>query len=298
MSIPNYRVVLSFDAERKVFVARAPELEHCTGEGATRGEAVDRVEKEIEAQLQNMQERGQRAPAVPTVPAAIDDSTFTGELTARVSRTLQRELTWQARQEGIDLNHLLGELLAAGLDGRRGPRRSGGRTVDGNSVAGSEGNHRGGNFEDGRGGPSFERPRQGTGARYHGIMDDRANFIEYVRGLEDGPGARPGSAARGGPQRPGGPGPGPGGGGRFQGSAGPSGGGGPGGGDAGRRRRGGRPPGDKRFERGPGGPGGGDRGPGGGDRGGPGGPSGGDRGPGPAAAASGAPARDGDKGEG
>jgi len=38
---------------------------------------------------------------------------------------------------------------------------------------------------------------QGYGQRYHAVMDDRANFIEYVRGLE--PGARgPGGGGGGG----------------------------------------------------------------------------------------------------
>ena len=32
MSTPSYRVTLSFDNERKVFIARAPELAHCHGE--------------------------------------------------------------------------------------------------------------------------------------------------------------------------------------------------------------------------------------------------------------------------
>lgn len=253
MSIPNYRVVLSFDAERKVFVARAPELEHCTGEGATRGEAIDKIEKEIEAQIQNMQERGQR-PA-PAIPAAIDDTTFTGELTARVSRTLQRDLAWQARQEGVDLDHLLGEILAAGLDARRQPRR-GNRAPDGNSIGntgpGHDGNQRShtshGNYDD--------RPRQGYGARYHGIMDDRANFIEYVRGLEaEGHGqGRPANRGHrpGGPGpregRPGGPGPREAQGGDSS-SSGPGNGPGQGANDRDRgRRRGGRNQGGKRWD--------------------------------------------------
>ena len=40
MSKPNYRAVVTFDSERKVFSARAPELEHCSGEGASRAEAI------------------------------------------------------------------------------------------------------------------------------------------------------------------------------------------------------------------------------------------------------------------
>jgi predicted HicB family RNase H-like nuclease len=196
MSIPNYRVVLSFDAERKVFAARAPELEHCTGEGATRGEAINKLEKEIEAQLQNMQERGHRPPG------AVDETTYSGEIAAKVSRTLHRDLAWQARQEGIELDQLLSEILAAGLDGRRhlsrGPR--GNRASHEGGVHENAGNQR--DHRDSRG--------SGYGSRYHGILDDRANFIEYVRGLDnnnnsnDARGGRPGAPRNDRPDRGGG----------------------------------------------------------------------------------------------
>ncbi len=242
MSVPNYRVVLSFDGERKVFSARAPELEHCAGEGATRGEAIAKLEKEIEAQLQNMQERGHRPPG------AIDEIVYSGEITAKVSRSLHRDLAWLARQEGIELEQLLSELLATGLDSRRPASRGsrGPRSFSGSQGQG-ESHENAGNQRDHRDGPRGG----GYGSRYHGILDDRANFIEYVRGLEkdtESPG-------RGGPGRPGG-GPRP-----DRNDRGV--GGGDNRGPSGRRRRGGRPggpngpgvPGAQQQQRG--GPGGG-----------------------------------------
>src|SRR5262249_34542851 len=62
MSKPNYRVILTYDGERKMFLARAPELEHCAGEGASRAEAISRVEEEIDAQLANMPSHGTTPP--------------------------------------------------------------------------------------------------------------------------------------------------------------------------------------------------------------------------------------------
>ena len=108
MSRPNYRVVLSFDGERKVFIARIPELAHCSAEGATRGEAITRVEEELDAILHNLAERGGRPPS------ALDDTDheLTGELKVKVSAGLQRELTWQSHTEGVDLSQLAAELLA------------------------------------------------------------------------------------------------------------------------------------------------------------------------------------------
>jgi predicted RNase H-like HicB family nuclease len=165
MSKPNYRVNLSYDSDRKVFMARAPELEHCSGEGATRAEAIQRLEEEIDAQLANMLSHG------TTPPRAVDEETWSGELTARVSKSLHRDLIWAARNEGIDIGQLVGELLAAAVESRRGSRgpRSGNQRQPGQQHEGRGGNGRGTQF-----------------------LDDRANFMEYVRSLDGGGGGQGG----------------------------------------------------------------------------------------------------------
>jgi predicted RNase H-like HicB family nuclease len=222
MSKPNYRVIVMFDGERKLFVARAPELEHCTAEGATRAEAIGKVEEEIDAQLANMLSHGS------TPPRATDEEVFTGEVAGKISKTLHRDLTYTARSEGIEIDQLVGELLASALESRkhtqRGPR--GGNRQPNESIPHDNiGNRQdGGNQQRSGGGGGF---RGGRGYAPQ-ILDDRANFIEYVRGLENNGGF---------PQRGGGGPGGPGGGhgghdrgrrGRGRGR-GPGGGGGPGG---------------------------------------------------------------------
>ena len=178
MSRPNYRVVLSFDGERKVFTARIPELPHCTGEGATRGEAIARIEEDLDAQLQSFAERGNRPPS------ALDDAQFSGELKVKISVGLQRELTWQSHTEGVDVNQLAAELLSAGLEQRRaagrGPRQRSGNDNIGNSI--SHDAPRGRDFSD--------RNRGGGGPRFHDMLEDRAAFVDYVRKLESD-GGRP-----------------------------------------------------------------------------------------------------------
>ena len=183
MSRPNYRVVLSFDGERKVFTARIPELPHCTGEGATRGEAIARIEEDLDAQLATFAERGTRPPS------ALDDAQFTGEMKVKVSVGLQRELTWQSHNEGVDVSQLAAELLSSGLEQRRqagrGPRPRGGNDNIGNSI--SHDAPRGRDFSD--------RNRGGSGPRFHDMLEDRAAFVDYVRKLE-GDGGRPRSDGR------------------------------------------------------------------------------------------------------
>jgi predicted HicB family RNase H-like nuclease len=214
MSKPNYRATVTFDPERKVFIARAPELEHCSGEGASRADAIARLEEEIDAQLANMLSHGS------TPPRAVDEETFNGEVSAKVSKLLHRDLVYQARSEGIDVDHFVGELLAAALESRkqhRGGVRSGNMRAREDHVAHDSVGNR---FEGG--GRSRGFGGRGTGTH---LLDDRANFIEYVRGLEQsgggrhgghggqpgGGGRRRGRGGRGGNPNHGGPHRGPGG---------------------------------------------------------------------------------------
>jgi len=216
MSKPNYRANVTFDPDRKLFIARAPELEHCSGEGATRAQAVAKLEEEIDAQLANMLSHGS------TPPRAVDEETFSGEIAAKVSKLLHRDLVFQARTEGIDVDHLVGELLAAAMESRkqtRGVRSGNSRPRDEQMPHDNVGNR----YEGG----GRQRGFGGRGNNAH-LLDDRANFIEYVRGLE-----QQGGAPRHGGGQPGG--------------------GGGGGRRRGRGGRGGNPPNHGPY-RGPGGP--------------------------------------------
>jgi predicted RNase H-like HicB family nuclease len=172
MSKPNYRVNVTFDGERKLFLARAPELEHCTAEGTTRAEAIAKLEEEIDAQLANMLSHGMKPPR------SVDEETFSGEVSAKISKGLHREIAYQASADCVDVEHLVAELLAAAMESRkqtRGPR-GGNRSaqpVDHDNI--------GNRAHDGnRGQRGF-----GRGAN-NALLDDRATFIEYVRGLEQG----------------------------------------------------------------------------------------------------------------
>lgn len=193
MSSPNYRVHVSFDGERKVFVARVPELPACLGEGATRGEALVNMERELEALVATFVERGGRPPL------AVDDEPVNGQLDVQVSRGLHRELLFAARAEGVELPQLVSELLASGLEHRQ--RRAGRRPSAPEAAPDNSGNQRGREPgpEAGRGGRYYDdggrRGERNTAARFHGLLEDRASFMEYVRGVEaEGRGA----TARGG----------------------------------------------------------------------------------------------------
>lgn len=168
MNTPRYRMIVSFDTEQQVFRARAYELEHCFGEGPTRAEAITQLEQEIEAQVRNLQDQGKQPPK------SIDEQVWTGELAVQVSRSLHRDLAWQARLEGTELPQLLVELLSAGLESRRtlsrGVRPQG---RDGNRISSSDSSH-----------GNSSREWNHSRGNYNGLMDDRAQFIQYVRNAD------------------------------------------------------------------------------------------------------------------
>ncbi len=197
----NYRVLVHYDPDRSVYIARAPELEHCSAEGATRAEALARVEEEMNAQLDVIREQG----GTPPVAFEGNEVAYSGELGVKVSRTLHRDLAWQARVEGVEMSQLLAEMLAGALDARRqrarrpNPNQQPAAAAP-QASAGAEGGGRGAGGEgtdDGRGNrnppprrdaPQGGRFRERNDPRYHAIMEDRATFLEYVRGLEQGGG--------------------------------------------------------------------------------------------------------------
>jgi predicted RNase H-like HicB family nuclease len=178
MSEQKYRVVIGFDPEKECYVARAPELEECSAEGENAEAALAALHQEIDAQVTNIREAGGQ------VPAPLVEEDFSGEVTLKISKTMHRELAWLARLEELPEEQIASELFQAALiyrlsqrpgRGRQdGPRESKGNTQGDRERSGNRGRRDGG-----RG--------QGQG-RYHQIMDDRANFIEYVRGLEQGGG--------------------------------------------------------------------------------------------------------------
>lgn len=175
MSEQKYRVVIGFDPEKECYVARAPELEECTAEAETAEAALTALTEEIDAQIVNIRDAGGQ------VPTPLAEAEFSGEVTLKISKTMHRELAWLAKLEELPEDQIASELFQAALSYRlsQRPRRSRQGAPSGNKAAdGQQGGPRGRGRRDGG---------RGQG-RYHQIMDDRANFIEYVRGLEQGGG--------------------------------------------------------------------------------------------------------------
>lgn len=174
----GYRIIVRLavdpDDDEPSFVAEAPELQaHAVA--ATRQAALESLEEEIDATLANMDEQGVEPP-VPLDHVDAATVAADGNLTARVSVELHRELLLRARAADVELDVIVAELLGRAVGASRG---------DDGSRRDSGSRRRG-------------RGRSPQGRQYHNIMEDGASFREYVRSLEDG---NRGGGGRGGSGR-------------------------------------------------------------------------------------------------
>jgi predicted HicB family RNase H-like nuclease len=171
--IPDgYRILLSYQNEKERFIARIPELD-VSAEASTRAEALAKAEEALETAFRKAAEDGTE------MPPPIDDSEFSGKLEIQVSPSLHRELTFLASQEGVEFNQIASEILSSAVASRTKSRQR-------PQQPAREGNAQRERTDD------HHRPHR-RGNQYFNIMDDRAQFLEYVRGLDGA-----GSGHRGG----------------------------------------------------------------------------------------------------
>ncbi|MBN2497959.1 MAG: type II toxin-antitoxin system HicB family antitoxin [Deltaproteobacteria bacterium] len=166
--IPDgYRILMHYDDDRQKFVIRVPEID-LQASAATRTEALAQVEEAIEARIRKAAEDGS------SLPQPVDGTEFDGQLQLSISPGLHRELVFLATTDGVELEKLAAEMISEGV-GRR-------------SFSAARGEDRGERRSE-RSERSGGGRRRGGGRNkkdYHNIMDDRASFIEYVRGIEAG----------------------------------------------------------------------------------------------------------------
>lgn len=172
-----YRVVVRFDQDH--FTARVPEL-GLTAEGASRGEAITKVEAALAARVAGA------ADGEPLTPP-IDAREVDGTVHLKLPQSIYRDLAFFAAQDNMPVDAFAGALIARGvgaLDGGRGQRRPApraeGEPNDNADRGPPRGNDRGGD----RDGNRRDRRREG----YRPELDDKANFLEYLRGLDKGGG--------------------------------------------------------------------------------------------------------------
>lgn len=188
-----YRVVVTYDRDGgRGHIARIPEL-GVEAHAETRIKAIEQVEQALEDHMAST------AAAGEVLPPAIDDLPPGGEVRIQLADAVHRDLLHHARASNMSLEAYTGQLIARALGSMRGDRRPAPRSdrETQTSAPTGEGDMRGNER-------ATERPREdregagrgrGGGRRrdregYRPELDDKANFLEYLRGLEKGGGGR------------------------------------------------------------------------------------------------------------
>lgn len=197
-----YRITVAYDADKTQFVARVPELE-VESRAATRAEALSEAEIAIEQKIAGaLAEKHPLAPPVDTMPIG-------ATLSVKIADALHRDLLHHARSNGMNAEEYAGQLIARAVGALEGGRwrdrndrdrdrdRGSQRPGPSNAPADPDAQPRDDRDRDrdqnrGRSG-GRGRPREG----YRPELDDKANFLEYLRGLEKGGGGGGGGGGRG-----------------------------------------------------------------------------------------------------
>jgi predicted RNase H-like HicB family nuclease len=185
----GYRVLVVYDREKERFEARVPELE-LEASGSTRQEALTSIEDAIEQRIAGA------AEDKASLPEPIDVLTSGGEITVKLGDAVYRDLLIHARQSGLSAEELAGQMLARSLGAMEGARPQRRRPPP---EAPTEDLERGPprDHRDERERERDDRDDRGRGRGrrregYRPELDDKANFLEYLRGLEKGGGPQGG----------------------------------------------------------------------------------------------------------
>ena len=153
----HYRIVIRFDTKKELFTGSVPELPGCRAEGESWDEVTKLLNESIDKKLETIEHP----------PTPLDEVDWDGKLQLELSKSMYRELAFMAKHDEVSIETLASELLSEGLG-----RRYGGHRYYRSSSRKPSG---------GRG----RNNRNMSADKYHNIMEDKASFLEYVRGLDE-----------------------------------------------------------------------------------------------------------------
>ncbi|MBN2360518.1 MAG: hypothetical protein JXR83_13770 [Deltaproteobacteria bacterium] len=177
-----FRLSVYYDLERGQYGVRCEELGDLEVFGATRADALREGEAMLESKIAAFAVKGEPLPKPFDFERPVD---YSGRLEIEIGKSLHRDLALAARRERLSIDRLCAELLARGVEARdRGARSE--RASDGRTARGRRG---GDDPWKSPQGDDRDRGRRGMSRdRYHQVMEDKAAFLEYVRGLDQGGG--------------------------------------------------------------------------------------------------------------
>lgn len=171
----DYSISVHFDRGQKSFVATVLEIPELRAVGGQREQAIRELDRKLEQFIQNAKRKNE------AIPEPIQLKRYPDRLEVGISQTLFRKLDLLSRQEKVSLDQLVSELLTGSVERRKETSHKGNdnrRPQPHHQQQSQSGNQRHGHQQ-----------RRGQSRNYHDTMDNRENFMEYVRNLEKGGGS-------------------------------------------------------------------------------------------------------------
>jgi predicted RNase H-like HicB family nuclease len=165
MNKRKYRIIIRYDIEKELYVGKVPELPGCEVEGDDWEAVTTLLDEIIEGRLAK----------IDHPPTPLDEMKWEEKFLLELSTSLRRELTFMAKTDEVTPEQLAQELISEGL----GRRYGGHRFYRSSRKGGQSGNNHNHNSHKSRSGRRNVSPD-----KYQNIMEDKASFMEYVRGLD------------------------------------------------------------------------------------------------------------------
>ena len=102
----KYRIIVFYSEEDQGYIAKLPELPGCSAFGESPEEAIKEVKVAASLWIKAARELGRE------IPQPVDEKRYSGRFALRLPPSLQRELDFDAKKEGISLNQLITYKLA------------------------------------------------------------------------------------------------------------------------------------------------------------------------------------------
>ena len=106
--IERYKVLIStIETDDGIeFLAEYREFTFCGGSGKTIQEAVDNAKENLEIYMEELIDMGK------PIPDPIEELSYSGKFTVRLSKTLHKKVAESAEREGVSLNAFVAEAIA------------------------------------------------------------------------------------------------------------------------------------------------------------------------------------------
>lgn len=183
----EYQWQVHFDKAARQFVGTVLEFPEIKATGANRDIVQHELETMIDEHLEGLKRRNEK------LPEPFHSRHFPEVLELKISQNLFRKLDHRARAEKVTVEQWVTELLTALSEGRIQGGGGGGQRHH-------QGPQHNSNREQGHGGGRNDRGHRGGGKHrgYNNALENRENFMEYVRNLEKGGGGSGGGGGGGG----------------------------------------------------------------------------------------------------